>query len=175
MRLFIAILFPDEIKDRLCDAVEVLKQAAVRGRYTQRDNLHLTLVFIGETDQTDKIKRAMDAVETEPFSLNIGGIGRFRRNGGDIYWTGVKLSKELLSVYHQLYSALAAGGFQLENREYQPHLTLGREVTLPDWNDKSNLESALEETAMPVRSIHLMKSERIHGRLVYTSVYQKNL
>lgn len=174
MRLFIAILFSDEIKDKLCDAIDTLKQTAVRGNFTRRENLHLTLVFIGETNREDEIEKAIDAVNAQPFTLSIGGLGKFRRNGGDIYWAGVKPSNELQSVYRQLYTALTAAGFKLENREYKPHLTLGREVTLPGGFDKNSLNAAVEEMSMSVSAIHLMKSERINGKLVYTSLYQKD-
>lgn len=175
MRLFIAILFSDGIKDKLCDAIDTLKQAAVRGNFTHRENLHLTLVFIGETNRENEIEKAIDAVSAQPFTLSIGGFGKFRRNGGDIYWAGVKPSNELQHVYRQLYTALTAADFKLENREYRPHLTLGREVTLPDGWDKKDTDSALQDVSMPVTAIHLMKSERFGGKLTYTSIYKKEL
>ncbi|MDR1042323.1 MAG: RNA 2',3'-cyclic phosphodiesterase, partial [Clostridiales Family XIII bacterium] len=51
MRLFIAINFSEEIKDALCETIADLRDASRRGRYTHRDNLHLTLAFIGESDR----------------------------------------------------------------------------------------------------------------------------
>lgn len=173
MRLFIAVQFSDEVKDKLCETIDKLRRTAVRGNYTQWDNLHLTLVFIGETGSISEIKQAMETVQAQPFTLDIGGIGRFRRNGGDIYWVGVKPSDRLLSVYQQLTSSLTASGFSLESRAYKPHLTLGREIILPEGCDISNLEFAA--VSMPVQTIHLMKSERINGKLIYTSIYKKEL
>lgn len=175
MRLFIAILFSEEIKDKLCDAINVLRASAARGNYTNRDNLHLTLVFIGETNRTGDIEKAIETVNAEPFTLTVGGVGTFKRNGGDIYWAGVKLSNELLSIYRQLYATLSADGFSLENREYKPHLTLGREVVLPAGVDKKCMEAVCTEMTMPVKAIHLMKSEGMNGKLVYTPIYKKEL
>jgi len=60
MRLFIAINFNDEIKDALCDASAELMAAAKRGRTPRRENLHLTLVFIGETTRVDDILDVME-------------------------------------------------------------------------------------------------------------------
>lgn len=175
MRLFIAVQFNEMIKDQLCNAIAQLRETAVSGKFTLRDNLHLTLNFIGETDRVKVIEKAMDTVTTGSFPLYIGSLGKFKRNEGDIYWAGVRPSDELSSVYRKLYDSLVSDGFQLESREYKPHLTLGRDVVLPQGFDKSRLNGSLPELAMSVEQIHLMKSERINGKLTYTSIYHTNL
>ncbi len=175
MRLFIAINFTDEIKNRLQGAIEALKSGSVQGNFTRRENLHLTVVFIGETTQADKIITAINEVQTKPFPLKIGGLGKFRRDGGDIYWIGVEKSDALLQTYRQLYSQLTEAGFRLENREYKPHLTLGREV-LPAKNfDQASFDRSVGTMEMCVPAISLMKSERINGTLIYTEIYRKTL
>jgi RNA 2',3'-cyclic 3'-phosphodiesterase len=85
MRLFIAIKFTEEIKNQLCTAIGYLKEHAIHGNFTQKENLHLTLVFIGDTAKTAEVARAMDMVQAQPFTLKISGLGKFRRDGGDIY------------------------------------------------------------------------------------------
>lgn len=183
MRLFIAVLLSGEIKDELCGAIDRLRRSAVRGNFTRRDNLHLTLVFLGETERADAAIKAMETAGAGSFTLTVGGSGRFKRDGGDIYWAGVTPSDELQSLYDRLCAGLAAAGFSPagfspagfspERRVYRPHLTLGREVLLPDGWDKKSLDGALPEISMPVTAIHLMKSERIGGMLRYTSIYKK--
>jgi RNA 2',3'-cyclic 3'-phosphodiesterase len=173
MRLFIAIQFTEEIKNQLCSSIERLKKDAVQGNFTLRENLHLTLVFIGETEKVKEVERAMDAVQMEPFLLNIGGFGKFNRDGGDIYWIGIEKDEKLLSIYKQLLSALTKAGFRLESREYNPHLTLGREVILKDGFDRSAFENAVPKMNMKVEKISLMKSERVNGKLTYTEIYCK--
>ena len=61
-----------------------------RGSFTAPENLHLTLVFLGECDeeQTTAVKKVMSTINFEPFPICIDRIGRFRRNGGDIWWAG---------------------------------------------------------------------------------------
>jgi 2'-5' RNA ligase len=175
MRLFIAINFSEEIKNRLFDAIGELKRNSLRGNFTNRDNLHLTLVFIGETMEADKIITAINEVKAEPFLLRIGGLGKFRRDGGDIYWVGVEKSGELLQIYNQLYSELTEAGFRLEAREYKPHLTLGREVVPAEGFDRISFDKTVGTMEMRVPAISLMKSERISGKLVYTEIYRKTL
>jgi len=50
MRLFIAINFPDEIKATIAKIRDGLKEKAFRGNFSSDENLHLTLVFLGECD-----------------------------------------------------------------------------------------------------------------------------
>lgn len=103
MRLFIAINFEEEVKNQLCEAIEQLRESSLQGNFTGRENLHLTLVFIGETQRADDIKHAMDAVRAEPFVLKIGGLGLFKRQGGDLYWMGVEQNPR---AYRSLQPAL---------------------------------------------------------------------
>ncbi len=175
MRLFIAINFTDEMKEQLSGTIRHLKEYAVQGNFTRNENLHLTLAFIGETARVNEVKQAMNGIWAESFLLNISGLGKFRRDGGDIYWKGAEKTPELLSVYQQLFQVLTAMGFHLENREYKPHLTLGREVILQEGFDKNAFEKEIPKMSMKVEKISLMKSERINGKLVYTEIYAKTL
>ncbi|MDF2487174.1 MAG: hypothetical protein K0R46_3342, partial [Herbinix sp.] len=49
MRLFIAIILEEEIKDSLVQTVGRLKGLAKGGTFTDKENLHITVNFIGET------------------------------------------------------------------------------------------------------------------------------
>lgn len=177
MRLFIAINLNDEIKDHLTAAIRELSRKAENGNFTRRENLHLTLVFLGEvgTDRLGAVKSAMNRVKGEPFLLSFSGFGRFKRRGGDIHWAGIDKSEVLFDIRKQLAAEMEKAGFSLEDREYSPHLTLGREVRL------SNPAESIYESLPPVKQemtvsrISLMKSERIGGKLVYTEIYGKEL
>ncbi len=175
MRLFIALQFTDEIKNRLQEAIETLKAGSMQGNFTRRENLHLTVVFIGETTQANEIITAINKVSVKPFPLKIGGLGRFRRDGGDIYWVGVEKSRELSQIYSLLYSELTEAGFRLENREYKPHLTLGREIIPAKSFERTSFDRSVGTMEMCVPAISLMKSERINAKLVYTEIYRKAL
>lgn len=172
MRLFIAVNFSEPVKDSLTGWIQKLKDCGARGNFSRRENLHLTLVFLGETADADKVKQAMDKVSAEPFALTVGGFGRFRRNGGDICWIGVEKNEALVSLYNALCSALRLAGFSIENREFQPHLTVGREVVFPAGFDFPGFSGQVTPVTMQVPKISLMKSERINGKLTYTEIYE---
>ncbi|NLG92511.1 MAG: RNA 2',3'-cyclic phosphodiesterase [Clostridiales bacterium] len=175
MRLFIAVNFSEPVRDSLTGWIQKLKDCGASGNFSRRENLHLTLAFIGETDKVEKVRQAMDKVSAEPFALTVGGLGRFRRNGGDICWAGVEKNEALLSVHNQLCSALRLAGFPIENREFKPHLTLGREVVFPSGFSFRDFAGRIAPMTEQVWKISLMKSERIGGKLTYTEIYEKRL
>lgn len=175
MRLFFAVTFPSEIKDRLCAVMENLRPCCAEGRFTLRENLHLTLVFLGEipNEKLPAVQAAMEATSADPFPLHIGGMGCFRRNGGDLYWAGVERTQPLCSLYDSLSAELQKRGFTAESRTYRPHLTLVRQAVLTEGCDRSAFTVPVMK--MNVEKFSLMKSERVGGRLLYTEIGSKNL
>ena len=169
MRLFIAINFNDETRAQLLALCDVLRSRSGHGRFSAAENLHLTLVFLGECDakQAAAAKAVMDATAFEPFLVTVERAGRFKRNGGDIWWAGLKQSKALMDLQEKLTDDLTTAGFTLEKRKYSPHITIGREVATDaaPW--------LIEPFGETVASIELMKSERINGKLTYMAIYKK--
>lgn len=179
MRLFIAVLFKEEIKNTLYNTITKLRDCS-EGKYTAKDNLHLTLNFIGETDRLSDIGQIMErAVEnsiTKQFQLTIQGVGRFKRREGDIYWIGVQKEASLWRLQKELAEELKEAGFQdIEIKEYQPHITLGRKININQGFAVKELEEGLEPIMMEVNKISLMKSERLQGKLIYTEIFSVNL
>jgi 2'-5' RNA ligase len=174
MRLFTAITLAEPARARLGQVLRELKPRLLKGRLTPVENLHLTLVFIGETREGAAAKRALDEVTAPPFLLTLEGLGRFRRSGGDLLWLGGG-GEHLESIYDQLRLALSRGGFSLEKRPFKAHLTLGRDLAFaPDfsWEDYGR---ALPPLTVPVDKVSLMQSERIEGRLRYTEIHRRPL
>ena len=56
MRLFIAINFDDSFKTGLLNIINTLKRNGIKGNFTLSDNLHLTLVFLGEIEHSSPSK-----------------------------------------------------------------------------------------------------------------------
>lgn len=175
MRLFIALRFSEEIKDAIAGCIRRLRESSARGSFTRRENLHLTLVFIGETADDATARRAMGAVEAPPFELELGGFGRFRRPGGDIYWLGIEPSPTLTAMQAGLCASLRAQGFVPEDRPFTPHLTLGRQVVLRPGFDRAAFEAAVPPMRMTADRLSLMRSDRPGGVLTYTEIASRPL
>lgn len=58
MRLFVALQLEDRVKDALIQFIDSVRPHTQEGRFSHRENLHLTLSFIGETGKVAQAKRA---------------------------------------------------------------------------------------------------------------------
>lgn len=69
MRLFIAIRLDDSIRDALTEVQAALRRHRVGGNCTKIENLHLTLAFIGECGDPDRVLEVMRTVPFEPIPI----------------------------------------------------------------------------------------------------------
>ena len=170
MRLFFALELGDAVKDALCEAMERMRPCCAQGRFTPRDRLHLTLVFLGEVapGRLAEARQVVDEVPAAGFPLQIGGLGCFHQRGGYLYWAGVERSRPLLALYEALRAKLRDHGFHVEERAYLPHLTLVRQAVLNENCDRSALTVPVLRAS--AERFGLMLSERRNGRPVYTEL-----
>ena len=80
MRLFIAIRLSDEFRDTLAKSQEYLLRHGVRGRYLSRENLHMTLGFIGELPDPEPVLEVLDSMDVPPFTITLEKPCVFRNN-----------------------------------------------------------------------------------------------
>jgi 2'-5' RNA ligase len=149
-RLFAAIEIGPVAQSRVVDEQARLKETlrASSIRWTKHDQLHITLVFIGEvTDQrAARIVEAMrDSIEHPPFRFELGGIGAFPPRGAPrALWIGVKSGAEqMIRVQSIVADRLERIGVERERRPFSPHLTLGR------WRDSRPLDRPPMSSAQP--------------------------
>lgn len=172
MRLFIAINFDEETRQNIFSVQQRL-QALGTGNFSRPENLHLTLAFLGEVApvRAAAVQSAMDRTAVCLMTLVFDRVGCFKRDGGDIWWLGLKENDLLLSLQKELSGHLAEAGFLLESRRFSPHITLAREVRLAARPDRGTLLG--KPFAAQAGAVSLMCSERIGGRLTYTEQYRK--
>ena len=169
MRLFIAIEPDEKIRNALCGVMDELKKSGARGNFSRRENLHLTLAFLGETapNRLGQVKAAMDAARFEPFTLTLTAPGRFKRGGGDILWYGADGGEALAALRRALTDELVRHGFSPDDKPFRPHLTLARDAI-----NAGRVPESARGMSQRVESVALMKSERVSGALVYTKLYE---
>lgn len=134
MRQFIAVELPQTVQNEIEQAVNPLKESLKNILWTPRQNLHLTLKFLGEVtqDQVLQIQACMKDVVQEggfkSFLLKFSDFGGFPSlQHLRILWLGVLDGQEILQrLAIALDQRLEGLGFAQEKREYRPHLTLGR-------------------------------------------------
>lgn len=175
MRLFIAIGFSEKNRTALYETVQKLRSRAVLGNTTKKENLHLTLAFIGEVPNSvyKKTCAVMDVMRSEAFELTFDRFGSFSQQDGALYWLGAQKNPALLSLQNELVQALKKNLVPVDEKAFKPHITLGRRMVMEEGFSEAAFEREIVPVRQRVNSISLMKSERVNGRLVYTEVYRK--
>ena len=131
MRLFLALELPPETADALHAAAAPLRDLEPGLAWAPVHKLHLTLKFLGDADD-DRLSRLAPlvdrvAMQHRPFEMSIGGVGafpNFRRPR--VVWMGVENEPRLELLHHDVETAAAEAGYELEGRPFRPHITLAR-------------------------------------------------
>jgi RNA 2',3'-cyclic 3'-phosphodiesterase len=132
LRLFVAVTVPHDCLERAAEAVESLKPSFPGARWTDLDNQHVTLKFLGWTPagELDAVQSACVRVAAAhaPSELSLGGLGAFPgKRRVRVVWLGLDDPAGLLgALARDLDHALAPLGFPIEERAFTPHLTLAR-------------------------------------------------
>lgn len=167
MRLFAAIQLNHDINNALTATQNTLRENHVRGHYTDCQNLHLTLAFIGEFGNPDLVLDAMEQIEFEPFPLTLSGyIGNF----GDLLWASVEKNNSLEKVARHLRHVLADGNIPFDKKRFNPHITLLRKAVFSNDAAFSISDVSIDKASMTVSSISLMRSDRGKHGMIYTEV-----
>ena len=133
VRLFFAIWPDAAARERLAALGQEVAQVA-RGKPVPSANLHLTLAFLGEVEEARAapLPEIAARVEAGAFRIRFDRVGSFAK--ARVAWVGcAKPPAELVLLQSRLATALAGGGFAIEERPFAPHLTLARKaaVALP--------------------------------------------
>jgi len=130
MRLFVALDFPNAVRDAIRQLIAQLKNESRNARWVRPEGMHITLKFLGETDarKVDAVRRALAAVHSaQPVDMKFHGLGFFpNERRPRVLWAGVEASPNLAELAADVERSLAPLGFAPESREFVPHLTLAR-------------------------------------------------
>lgn len=104
---------------------------AVPGKAVPPQNWHITLRFLGTTDQVayERFLAALDQVLLGPeFEIELGEMGAFPRpRSATVIWLAVTKGRDRLGeLATETEEAAQVAGFAPEERPFRPHLTLSR-------------------------------------------------
>jgi 2'-5' RNA ligase len=134
-RLFVAVPLAEDARGEVSELVETIRAGEPPGRgvrWVRLDGLHLTLRFLGPTDEgrvaalAGAIERA--AAGAKPFMIRIAGADAFPPVGRPrTLWLDIAAGgEELAALASRLDDELAAAGWDRERRPFRAHLTLAR-------------------------------------------------
>jgi 2'-5' RNA ligase len=133
MRLFLGLPIPPELAQALARRTQAIELP--KGRRIAPENIHLTLVFLGEVAEPTltPIERELSELNFAPFPLKLTTLNTFPRAG--VLFAEVEPGSPLLHLQAKVAAAMACCGFAPENpkapeapeaRPYHPHITLAR-------------------------------------------------
>jgi RNA 2',3'-cyclic 3'-phosphodiesterase len=145
-RIFIAIKVNPE--SELLRMFSSLKAAlgAENIKWVDTASIHLTLAFIGDTEE--KRIRVLSSMLKErcagfgEFDFNLTGTGVFKNlRDPRVLWAGIQSAERLIQLNNIIAEGLKLDGFEIEERQFKPHLTLGR---IKSVKNIENLKTMLE-------------------------------
>jgi 2'-5' RNA ligase len=129
IRLFVALALPETVAQGL-----LAMQFGVPGaRWMNREQLHLTLRFIGEVDGRDAeaIDDALSTISAPRFTLELKGVGEFGGKNPRALWAGVAANEPLAHLQRKIEATIQRVSLPAEERKFTPHVTLARLRAVP--------------------------------------------
>ncbi len=163
-RLFIALGLPNDVTSSLA---KVAPQPELGVRVVPTHQMHITLHFLGEANPAAALE-ALQTIDHPRFQVNIGQLGTFHgRNDSTILWAGVE-SAGLRSLHKMVSDALSSGGYDIEESQFRPHVTLARCRSGHRDAAKRYLPHPVKATAFTATELLLFKSEFRNGSPIYS-------
>jgi len=134
MRLFVAVDLPGPIRAALAEQQksfrDSLGKAGLGARWVNPAGIHLTLKFLGhvQDERLNEISQALARLGGfTPFQVEVKGFGCFPTpNRPRVLWAGLEAPPDLARLASKVEESMEKLGFEREQREFNPHLTLAR-------------------------------------------------
>lgn len=137
MRTFIAVHLPDIVKTHIRQLQDALRRCGAPLRWVQPENMHLTLLFLGEIDES-KIQPIcsvlrLAAENHTPFDILFSGLGTFpNRKAPRVLWIGVQEgARPLCNLQQDIQQQITSLQLSFDKKKFHPHVTLGRSKGRP--------------------------------------------
>ncbi|BAJ62901.1 RNA 2',3'-cyclic phosphodiesterase [Anaerolinea thermophila] len=183
IRAFIAIDLPEDLRHKLGEIMDSLKKKTPRAvRWVPPQNIHLTLKFLGNVSPnnlntlTQMLRQ--EALRHSPMQFSVGSLGAFpSKQRPRVIWVGVHAPPALMDLQRCVDQETAVLGYPVEEREYSPHLTLGRVSQNVTALELRQIADALFDThvgdlgVVRVTEIRLYRSDLQPGGSVYTPLF----
>lgn len=163
-RLFFALWPSATVRAGLGDAARCL-QRECSGRATRTENIHLTLVFLGDVaiGRVAELASLVARIAAESFVLAIDRVGYWRHNR--VVWAAPgRIPGALLDLVASLERELEAAKFGFDERPYAPHITLLRDAR------RAPAAAAIPATPWDVERFVLVASRRVDDRTRYEAI-----
>jgi len=123
-RLFTALELPHEIAMQL----NFLQAGLPGARWIDRENLHLTLCFVGdvEREMARELAYELEAVTTAPFEMRLTGLDCFGNSKPHSLFAKVARNPALMELQASHERICQRLRLPLDKRRFTPHVTIAR-------------------------------------------------
>ena len=175
-RCFIALELSREAINEIKRIQKLLeKQRLFAGKFTEPENLHLTLKFLGEisNEKIEEVKNRLKEIKIDKFNAELGEVGVFSKSFVKIIW--IKLNGKVFGLQKEIDEKLK-DLFEKEER-FMSHVTIAR---VKNTADKKKLFEYLEsinpsKISFKVEKFYLKKSELTSEGPVYEDIKEYEL
>ncbi|PKN01149.1 MAG: RNA 2',3'-cyclic phosphodiesterase [Elusimicrobia bacterium HGW-Elusimicrobia-1] len=178
MRIFTAIEIPPDIRDEIFRAASPLG-AAGGISVIRRDNLHITIKFISETDE-DGLKRiklaAGNVANRRAKTLKISGFGCFPTDGPPrIVWAGITQGDDFIAAAARQLDMALSQKAHVTSGAFVPHITVARIRNGPG-GQREQIERFIAEAVLSTRefkpeAISVIKSTLSPSGAIYETIF----
>ena len=184
IRAFIAIEISDEVRERLKTLQRDLKKTGAKVGWVAPENIHLTLVFLGDVfrSQVEPLANSLDAVAATfiSFRYEVAGSGFFGPpRSPRVIWVGVNESASAVTDFQaRVMTAVHDLGLKTEDRPFHPHLTIGRVRTRDRVDELTSRLASAKSTrygSVEVHRLLIMQSHLEHQGVRYSVLRESAL
>lgn len=155
-----------------------IKRSGANLKLVEPQNIHITLKFLGDTDENliDKIEEILkeSVKESEPFEIILKGAGVFpNQNYIKVMWIGIENTEPMGKISYKIDELISDLGFQKEKRKFSAHLTVARVKSAKNKDKLIQIIDKYKETEfgkIKVDSIKLKQSELTPKGPIYTTL-----
>ncbi len=177
MRLFVSVDLAD-LSEGIAEAQSLVGEASGL-RFPDPDQAHVTLKFLGETDESrlsavrEAVGSAVADAAVAPFEAHVGGIGAFPSEDYiSVVWVGVDDGGAMARLHEEIEDRTTALGFEAADHEFTPHVTIAR---MDHAGGKERVQSVLRNCdpavgRTTVSEVRLMESTLTDEGPVYETV-----
>lgn len=177
LRCFIAIELPREAIDYTEQLNSLIKKKNFfSGKFSEPENLHLTLKFLGEIEESkaEEVKKKLGEIKFKEFEASLGEVGVFVNKYNSILW--IKLNGKGLWDLQKEIDEKLKDIFPKEER-FMSHITIARMKKIFSKNEFLKYVKSMKtkKIKFKVKEFILKKSELKPEGPVYTSLERYNL
>lgn len=127
VRCFIALELSREAINYIKELQDLIKKKNLfHGKFTEDENLHLTVKFLGEIseERVKEVQEKLREIKLSSFEAGLGEVGIFSEKFLRIVWIKM-LGKEVWDLQKQIDDKMVGVGFEPEHR-FMGHITMAR-------------------------------------------------